>query len=90
MGAGYCIIGHPDFMRRLTVESPKDLLSGPRLLERKFTEPEHILKLQGLDLAQSAITPIATNALVLAAARAGIGLTIQAESLVEEDIIEGS
>jgi len=89
VGAGYCIIGHPDLMRRLTVKSPKDMLSAPWLLERQFTEPEHILKLQGLDLAQSAITRIAKNRLVLAAARAGLGLAIQPESLVDADIAEG-
>ena len=52
-------------------------------------EPVHILKLQGLDLAQSAITRFATNSLVLAAARTGLGLTIQAELLVDADIAEG-
>jgi LysR family glycine cleavage system transcriptional activator len=89
VGAGYCIIGHPDLMRRLTVKSPKDMLSAPWLLERQFTEPEHIFKLQGLNLAQSAITRIASNPLVLAAARAGLGLAIQPESLVDADIAEG-
>ena len=32
---------------------------------------------------------LATNALVLAAARTGLGLTIQAETLVDADIAEG-
>ena len=89
VGAGHCIISHPDLMRRLTVKSLKDMLSAPWLLERQFTGPEHILELQGLDLAQSAITRIATNALVLAVARAGLGLAIQPKSLVNADIAEG-
>jgi DNA-binding transcriptional LysR family regulator len=71
------------------MKSLKDMLLAPWLLERQFTEPEHILKLQGLDLAQSAIIRIATNALVLAVARAGLGLAIQPESLVNADITEG-
>ena len=89
VGAGYCIVGQSDLMGRLAVKSPKDLLSAPWLLQRQIMEPEHILKLQGLDLAQSTITRFATNSLVLAAARTGLGLTIQAESLVDADIAEG-
>ena len=89
VGAGYYIIGHPDLMRRLTVKSPKDMLLAPWLLERKFTEPEHILKLRGLDLAQSAITRIAINALVLATEQAGLGHAIQPKSLVDADVAEG-
>ena len=76
-------------MGTLAVKSPEDLLSAPWILQRQIMEPEHILKLQGLDLAQSAITRFATNSLVLAAARTGLGLTIQAESLVDADIAEG-
>ena len=76
-------------MGTLAVKSPEDLLSAPWLLQWQIMEPEHILKLQGLDLAQSTITRFATNSLVLAAARAGLGLAIQPESLVDADIAEG-
>ena len=76
-------------MGTLAVKSPEDLLSAPWLLQWQIMEPEYILKLQGFDLAQSAITRFATNSLVLAAARTGLGLTIQAESLVDADIAEG-
>jgi|SaaInlStandDraft_1057018.scaffolds.fasta_scaffold36090_2 LysR family glycine cleavage system transcriptional activator len=89
VGAGYCIVGQSELMGTLAVKSPEDLLSAPWLLQRQIMEPEHILKLQGLDLAQSTITRFATNSLVLAAARTGLGLTIQAESLVDADIAEG-
>tara|TARA_B100001093_G_scaffold488178_1_gene525136 strand:+ start:152 stop:784 length:633 start_codon:yes stop_codon:yes gene_type:complete len=88
MGAGYCIVGQSDLMRTLAVKILKDLLSASWLLHRQIMNPQHILKLKGFYLAQSTITRFATNALVLPAAHTGLGLTIQAGSLVDADIAE--
>lgn len=61
-------------------------MSAPWLLESQHTEPEFILKTQGLDLGKSKITRFSTNSLVLAAAQSGLGLAVHAESLAENDI----
>ena len=89
VGAGFMIIGSPDMIKRLSSHNPEGLMSAPWLLESHHTEPELILKTQGLDLGKSKITRFFTNSLVLAAARSGLGLAVQAESLTENDIKSG-
>lgn len=80
------VIGTPEVAARATQEG---LLSMHWILETDRIEQQLWAQSQGLDYDKLKMTSMPTNGLVLSAVRAGMGLSMQARALVENDLKAG-
>lgn len=88
--ANYVVVASPDLAAKLPDSSMTALCNHPWVFEALRDEQQVWAAEAGLDLSCSTITNLPTNALVLSAARAGAGLSIQAHALIEGDLHRGS
>lgn len=67
----------------------RQLAHLPWLFSNNFGETSAFLREQGLCLDDIEISEFATNSMVLAATRAGYGLSVQGKALIEQDLEDG-
>lgn len=91
------IVAHPDLMARLpdsydatSPDAPRILMSLPWLTDRSFGEVDSWLVAKGLDPAMLNRTELEGNNLVLAASRAGAGVSMHPRAVVERDLRLGA
>ena len=90
VNANYVVVGAPELASKGAGSSMKDLCALPWVFETQRMEQRVWAEEVGLDLSCTSHTNLPTNALVLSAARAGAGLSIQGRALVEGDLARGS
>jgi LysR family glycine cleavage system transcriptional activator len=93
VAANYVVVGTPALVEGLKVGENCDLaeLKGkPWVMPDGRDEEKLWAKANGLDLDGSQGSRIATNSLVLSAVRSGVGLSIQARALVQDDLASGA
>lgn len=90
VNANYVVVGAPDLVAKSQGTSMKDLCALPWIFETHRLEQRVWAQEAGLDLSNTSITNLPTNALVLSAARSGAGLSIQGRALIEADLERGS
>ncbi|SFR34147.1 LysR family transcriptional regulator [Litoreibacter janthinus] len=90
VNANYVVVGAPELAAKGEGSSMKDLCALPWVFETQRLEQRVWAQEVGLDLSCTPITKLPTNALVLSAARAGAGLSIQGRALVERDLKSGN
>ncbi len=86
----FLVVARPDLIGDRTVDCLSDVADLPWLLEEYMMERRAIVEREGIDFAQVNVTFLNTNGLVLSAALAGLGLTVQPRSLVEDEIKSGT
>ena len=90
VNANYVVVASPELAVKVPDNSMTGLCNHQWVFEAQRDEQQVWAAEVGLDLSCSPITNLPTNALVLSAARAGAGLSIQAHALVEGDLKRGS
>ncbi|GFE64782.1 LysR family transcriptional regulator [Litoreibacter roseus] len=88
--ANYIIAGTRALIGECAPAHISDLTAFPWLFETGRDEQRVWAAEEGLDLKRTQVTEFATNGLVLSAARAGYGLTMQARALIEADLAAGT
>ncbi len=96
VSADTVVVGHPELAARLPVDyaatapnAAEKLTALPWLVDTSYGELRSWLLDQGLDADALKATSLAGNSLVLAATRAGAGLSMQPTALVSDDIEAG-
>ena len=90
VNANYVVVGAPELASKGAGATMKDLCALPWVFETQRLEQRVWAEEVGLDMSCTSITNLPTNALVLSAARAGAGLSIQGRALIEGDLARGS
>lgn len=83
---GFCIVCAPQIAPNTTINSIHDLQSLPWLMDVHRAETHILSRDIGLDPETMTLRTFETNGMVISAARAGLGLALQARSLVAEDL----
>lgn len=87
--ANFVIVGTPELADRLSNTSVESLCALPWILESGRDEQLVWAGQAGLDLSCTPVSELPTNALVLSAARAGSGLSVQTRAVIEDDLLTG-
>lgn len=90
VNANYVVVATPELAAKARTGDIKSLCSLPWVFEARRQEQRVWAEDVGLDLSNAAISNLPTNALVLSAVRAGLGLSIQGRALVENDLKQGA
>ncbi len=85
----FWVVAHPDLIKDRNVTCVPDVADLPWLMEKHTMERKSILEREGIDFEKIQATLLNTNGLVLSAAAAGLGVTLQPKSLVEGKIEAG-
>jgi LysR family glycine cleavage system transcriptional activator len=88
--ANYVVVGTPALLAGRKMQSAADLTGLPWVLEGTRPEAQMWAKNHGIGFEGSRITQLNTNVLVLAAARNGLGLSIQGEIVVQRELKDGT
>ncbi|MGB3690535.1 MAG: LysR family transcriptional regulator [Jannaschia helgolandensis] len=84
------VVVHPDLLGECQPSCLGDLLHLPWLLEHYMLERRAMIEREGIDLDDVRMQLMETNWMVLAAAQAGHGVTVQPKSLVDRDVAAGT
>jgi LysR family glycine cleavage system transcriptional activator len=91
------IVGTPDLIARAapgagleTAEARRALTEAPWVIDMAYAELFPWLREHGIDPEALNRTELPSNSLVLAACRAGAGLSVQSRAVVERDLNEGT
>ncbi len=84
------VVGSPKLLGNAQNLGVKQLENQPWLLESQVSEHLIWAEDQGINFQNSKVSHFATNNLVLAATRAGYGISLQSSALVERDLAEGT
>ncbi|GAB1478092.1 transcriptional regulator GcvA [Paracoccaceae bacterium] len=88
--ARYVIVGAPDLVQGRKDLTPAEMSAMPWVIEQDWPEALAWLKGNGLRPDALQITLMPNEELALAAAREGLGLHVEAATLVEQDVEEGN
>lgn len=87
--ARFVVVATPDYIDGRAVNALGDLSGLKWLLESDRREPQLWAQAQGLDMDRQDVSEFATGTLLQIAARAGYGLAILPQAVVEHDIANG-
>lgn len=87
--ADYVIVAAPELLQGHAALTPADLSAMPWVIEQDWPEALTWLKSYGLKPDAMNIAYIPNEELALSAARQGLGLHVEAEALVAQDVAEG-
>lgn len=85
----FWVVAHPDLIKGRTVSCLPDVADLPWVMESHMMERKGIVERAGVDFDKIKLTLLNTNGLVLSAAAAGLGVTVQPKSLVERQTKAG-
>ncbi|WP_377194216.1 LysR family transcriptional regulator [Ruegeria meonggei] len=85
----FLVVAHPDLIGDRKVDCLPDVLDLPWIMERHMMERKALVEREGVDFEKVKLTLLNTNALVLSAVAAKLGVTVQPKSIVERDITSG-
>lgn len=86
----YAIVASPELLNGRTELTNKEMSAMPWVIEQDWPEALAWLKERGLKPDAMQITLMPNEELALAAAREGLGLHVEAVTLVEQDVEEGN
>lgn len=89
VSANFVVVGTPDLAAKLPCTSMESLCGLPWIMEVGRDEKRVWAGQAGLDLSCTQFAELPTNSMVLSAARAGSGLTIQTRAVIEDDLRAG-
>jgi LysR family glycine cleavage system transcriptional activator len=85
----YWVLGAPELLGDRTVNCLADVADLPWLLEGHMMERRALIEREGVQLKDIRHTLLSTNSMVLSGAFAGLGIVVQAKSLVEREVARG-
>lgn len=85
----FWVVAHPDLLKGGGANCLADAEQFPWFLESQLQEGRNLVEREGVDLNSVSLKLLATNTLVMAAVKAGLGVSIQSKSLVEDDVRKG-
>ena len=85
----YLIVGHRDLLPEGWSGDLSDLAGLPWFFEESMAERIYLVEAEGVDLSQSKVTLTALNAMSIAAATAGLGISLQPTTLVQRELERG-
>ncbi len=85
----FWVVVQPDLIKDRLVQRLQDVADLPWLLEDQMMERNSMVEREGVNIDKLNVTVLATNSLVMSAAKAGLGVTIQPKSLVQGDVQAG-
>ncbi|KIT15600.1 LysR family transcriptional regulator [Jannaschia aquimarina] len=86
----FWIVARPDLLDGLQAECVEDVAGLPWLVDRNLREWKALLSEVRVDIDDLKVTSLNLNGLVLSALKEGLGVSLQARTLVERDVREGS
>lgn len=89
VSAGNVVVATPELAEGVVCGDISALQDKPWLFETGRAEPQAFAIEHGLDMARANTTEFTMNTMVLAATRAGYGISLQGKALVEADIAAG-
>lgn len=88
-GVDYWAVGAPKLLGNKPMDCLSDLIDLPWLIEEHMLELRRVIALSGVDLDTVELKVLSTNSLVISGVKAGLGVTVQPRSLVEDDVKRG-
>lgn len=85
----FWVVLHPDLLGDRSANCLTDVADLPWLMESYMMEQRSMIEREGIDFDTTRIQSMATNWMVLSAAQAGHGVTVQPRSLVERQVAAG-
>lgn len=86
----FWVVVHPDLVVGRQISGLQDLTDFPWLMEASMVERQIVIESEGIDFEDVDLTILLTNDLVISAAVAGLGVTVQPRSIVEREIKIGA
>lgn len=86
----FWVVGHPDLVKGRNVTCLADAQGLPWLFDEFMQERRALVEAEGVELDDSEVKFMTSNALVLAGVHAGLGLCIQPSSIVVDDVRRGA
>ncbi|NRB00645.1 MAG: LysR family transcriptional regulator [Rhodobacteraceae bacterium] len=85
----FWVVARADLVKDSKAECLEDAGRLPWLIEGQMQEGRELVEREGLDLDTVDLRLLTTNTLVLSAVNAGLGVSVQAKTLVEDDVRRG-
>ncbi len=85
----FWVVGQPELLAGREDTCLSDTLELPWLFDKAMLERRALVESEGIDLDTVNVKLLATNTLVISAAKAGLGIAIQSKALVENDVARG-
>ena len=85
----FLVVAHPDLVCDRKVDCLSDVVDLPWVMESHMMERKALVEREGVDFDKVKLTLLNTNALVLSAVAAKLGVTVQPKSIVEREITSG-
>lgn len=85
----FWVVAHPDLIGDRQVECLPDVIDLPWVMESQMLERRSLVEREGVDFGKVKLTLLNTNALVLSAVAAKLGISVQPKSIVEREIASG-
>ncbi len=85
----FWVVAHPDLVKDRKVNCLSDVVGLPWVMEHQMMERKALVEREGVDFDKVKLTLLNTNALVLSAVAAKLGVTVQPKSIVEREIASG-
>ena len=86
----FWVIASPDLIKDRKVDCLEDVADLPWLLESHMMERRALIEAEGVCIDDISHTLLSTNGMVLSATLAGLGVAVQAKSLIEREIASGA
>lgn len=90
LGGDFCVVARPDILANRDISCLQDVTDIPWLLEGYMMERRALLEAEGVDLENANVKHFKTNEMVLAALKAGLGMSVQPQAMIQHQIDEGS
>jgi len=85
----FWVVARPDLVRGRTLNCLPDVVDLPWVLENHMLSNRGIIEREGIDFEQLNMTLLNTSGMVMSAVTAGLGLTVQSQSLVRARVERG-
>lgn len=85
----FWVVAPPEMVHGRTADCLADVQHLPWILEAQMRERRSLVEREGVDLDAVSLKLMTTNTLVMAAVKAGLGISIQSRSIVEDDVRKG-
>jgi LysR family glycine cleavage system transcriptional activator len=89
LSGDFVIVAAPAFSARLPDTTPETLRRQLWIMDQHRSEERYIAAHLGVDASEIRSSALATNGMVLSAARAGLGLALQTRKLIQPDLDAG-
>ncbi len=85
----FWVVGQPALLQGRQDSCLSDTVGLPWLFDQAMHEQRALVESEGIDFQAADVRFLATNTLVISAAKAGMGIAIQSKSLVQDEVARG-